>query len=224
MATLTKRVDDLEQQADERDAELSEQWRAWVKSHVARGDEDAFFRWIVRPDQEANMPAETVRRMSEARERFGEYVEWRDVTGAGRVLFLAPFELTTRGMGARDRVWYVPARRAYHAGLRFDVLRALDRLPDGEAVRALCAWHDEHVPPALAEIEMRVQLHGLRWSAVESVLAGVSRSEFDALCERFGEPPDDDRRAVFDGPRVPVGLVQAVADEWGISAGVEIRP
>ena len=47
-------------------------------------------------------------------------------------------------------------------------------------------------------------------------LTDVTREEFESLAQRFGKPTDDDRRALFDGPRVPDELVEALVAEWAL--------
>ena len=60
-------------------------------------------------------------------------------------------------------------------------------------------------------------LHGLKGEAIKDCLpSDVAQAAFEAVVSALPAPTDDDLRVVFDVPRVPNELADALADEWGL--------
>ena len=204
--------------AAERDAVIKDLFD-WEERCIAREDTDAYWRYVgftlqeTRPEQSR-----------EAREVWGEYINWRDDWGASRTMWLVPLEICERVRRfseedeRNEAAWEsdLKSRRLYLACLYSDILREVGRLPDGEAVK-MFKEHFEGLPPELQEADRCVTFHGLRYEAIAPYFPDVTRADYDELQKRITEPTDEQRKALYEHGnserRLPDGLAERLADE-----------
>jgi len=214
VATLQRRLDALEQEAEARQEAARAEWRAWLDRCIAQEDADRYWRWVVSAVERLENPTQEQRKM---REHFGEFVAWRDEVGAARALYLPPLDIETRVYSWGDHLAaHLAERRRYSALLRYNILIELGRELDGEAVGRLSAWLEANAA-TIQDALRRCWLHGLKWEAIKDCLpSDVAQAAFEAVVSALPAPTDDDLRVVFDVPRVPNELADALADEWGL--------